>query len=174
MKLRNPYFVENMMHDQPYCSLLLVAPFCDGACHCCQNLILNDADLIDVSVNDLVSEYQNNPFIDGVTVAGLEICLSGDDFIQDFIEFVEKANVPKVTIYTRFTMAISPVLCSLLDKLTLLQSVKELYCKTGAYQEHYHNKEITLNSNNDRIWKLTLASDNQDFFVVKGDWSKSL
>jgi hypothetical protein len=172
MKFRNPFFVENLMQDQPYCSLLLVAPYCDGACPGCQNSVLNDNDVIDISVDNLVKQYRANPFVDGITVAGLEICLSGDEFVADLLKFIEQAEVPRVTIYSRFPPDY-PKLKAILARIAGLSSVVELYCKTGAFQQNSQSKSIEL-TRNDSSWSISLASSNQEFHIVKGDsWSRS-
>jgi hypothetical protein len=175
MKFRNPYFTENIMQDQPYCSLLLVAPYCDGACPGCQNSLLSDSDVIDFTVPELVQSYCENPFVDGITVAGLEICLSGEEFVRDLIEFIEKAAVPRVTIYSRFP-AEYPKLRAILSRIEGIPTVQELYCKTGMYVQNVTGKKIVLNSSagSEQTWTLSLASANQDFHVLKGNlWQRT-
>jgi hypothetical protein len=170
MKFRNPFFLENIMQDQPYCSLLLVAPFCDGACPGCQNTVLNDADVLDVSVAELAKTYRENPFVDGITVAGLEICLSGEEFVNDLVSFIERAQVPRVTIYSRFPPE-HPRLKSILSRIAAIGSVEELYCKTGMFMQNSASRSVVLKSNNaqGQTWTISLASSNQEFHVLKGD-----
>jgi hypothetical protein len=175
MKFRNPFFTENIMQDQPYCSLLLVAPFCDGACPGCQNAVLSESDVVDFTVDELVKSYTDNPFVDGITVAGLEICLSGEDFVRDLVTFIERAGVPRVTIYSRFPAEYAK-LRAILARIEGIPTVQELYCKTGMYIQNGTSKKVVLNSTAscEQTWTLSLASANQEFHVVKGDlWRRS-
>lgn len=157
------------MQDQPYCSLLLVAPFCDGACPGCQNTVLNDADVLDVSVTELAKTYRENPFVDGITVAGLEICLSGEEFVNDLVAFVKEAAVPRVTIYSRFAPN-HPKLKAILARIAEVTSVEELYCKTGMFMQNGSTKTVVLKNvaEGGQTWTISLASANQEFHVLKG------
>ena len=162
MKLRSPFFLENLNQDQPYSSMLFITPYCDFKCLGCQNKHLADNDVNDFPVDELVEEYKNNPFVEGVTIGGLEVCFSGDHFLEDFIKFLTITKCPKVTIYSRFNLT-NHYLDKLIRCLTLLHSVEELYLKTGHHVEDLGQKEIKLTKD----WSITLSSYNQDFIKVK-------
>jgi hypothetical protein len=156
MKLRNPYFIENLFTDQPYSSLILVTPYCYGTCYKCQNKNLNNFDIKDFSLGELMDEYKNNPFVDGVTVAGLEICDSGDDFITDLIILIKELHIKKLTIYSRYYL-VDDVLSNIVKKCIELD-LEEFYVKTGEYIHNSNSKIIKIDN-----WSITLASDNQNF-----------
>lgn len=159
MLLRNPFFVENLWQDQPYASLLLVAPYCDLACEGCHNKDLKDTELHNYSIDELAEEYNSNPFIDGITVAGLEICLSGELFINDLILLIKKCNIKMVTIYSRFRLC-DEKLREIKERLLLL-NLEELYFKTGKYNSELPKKVVKI-----KDVEITLASCNQDFVRV--------
>lgn len=167
MELRNPFMQENLFQDQPYASLLLVAPHCDFRCPGCQNRDVAAADVRDFSVDEMVAEYSSNPFVDGITVAGLEVCLSGPAFWDDLCKFVARAEIPRVTLYTRFPRRHS-VLRVLLERLAAIPTLAELYVKTGAYVAGEVERTVTLRQRGRQLWTLKLASSNQSFFVIKG------
>lgn len=166
MLLRNPFFRDNLWRDQPYSSMLLVAPYCDFKCNpCfCQNAALKNASLINFSIDELVKEFKSNPFVDGITLAGLEPFLSSEvdsSWWSETISFIEKAEIKKVTIYTRFEKTDEEV-SDVINKITSLENVNEFYLKTGMFIKDSKQKEIKI-----RDWTLTLASDNQNFERVK-------
>lgn len=162
MLLANPYFVENVFQDQPYSSMLLIAPNCDFTCEGCQNKHLKD-NYRDFDIGYLVDIYKENPFYQGITVGGLEIFLSGDKFLKDLLEFIKKAKVGKITIYTRFELGYNR-LNYFIDSLNALPFLKELYVKTGNYDKNLESKIIKINN-----WELKLSSENQDFNKIKLD-----
>lgn len=164
MRLRNPYFLENLYQDQPYASLLLVAPDCDFRCPGCQNRSVGAAEVVDVPVAELAAEYAANPFVDGITVAGLEVCLSGQDFWDELCLLIARAEIPQVTLYTRFSRS-HPVLRALLERIARIGCVESLFVKTGMYVAGRPARTVTLEGR--ETWSVRLASDNQEFAVIK-------
>ena len=156
MKLRNPFFIDNTS-DQPYFSMYLIAPFCKGVCEGCQNKHLLKAQIKDFSIDDLVNEYQNNIWYEGITVAGLEIFDS--DIENDLLEFIEKAEIKKITIYTRLEKSNKKVIV-FLSKVKQINTVKELYIKTGDYINGAKEKTLYFETIK---WEIKLASENQNF-----------
>lgn len=160
MLLGNPFFTENLMRDQPYQSMLLIAPNCDFTCKGCQNALLgNDSSYFEVE--DVVYEYDKNPFFEGITVGGLELFLSGDDFLEDFASVVEISKTENVTIYTRFELVDSFV-SGYLKRISEIPTVKNLYIKTGKYDEQLKSKTTSIGR-----WTMRLASSNQNFYTIK-------
>ena len=157
MKLRSPYMIENSYQDQPYHSLILICPYCDFSCEGCQNKPLQEQPIRDFSVDELVGLIKDNPFLEGITLAGLEFCFSGDEFLDDLVELCNKAKIDNLTIYTRFTVK-HPYITKALELLP----VSNIYLKEGLYIKNAPNKVCNINS-----WSITLASDNQKFAKVK-------
>jgi len=167
LKLRDPFFMENVCHDQPYSSWVLMAPYCDFKCYGCQNKEVVRGKVDSFSIYYLKNEFKDNPFVDGITVAGLEICLSGSDFIKDLYYFIKLANISRVTIYSRFELD-DERLSSFLEKIKDLECVTELYCKTGKYIDELDSK-ISNFYYKGNPWSICLGSKNQDFNIIKGN-----
>lgn len=171
MKLRDPFFIENLYQDQPYASLILIAPYCDFKCQNCQNISLRDKKIIDFDVMSILVEYLNNPFVDGITLAGLEPFIGDEnDYLIDVLTLIQMAKINSITIYTRFDLNNKKV-HSYINQIYKLNFVKNLFIKTGEYIQNSKSKEIKL-INNNNTWSITLASENQDFHIIKGNWEK--
>jgi hypothetical protein len=168
MKLRNPFYIENLYQDQPYSSLVLIAPYCDFKCKKCQNLTLSTEKISNFPITLLSAVYNDNSFVDGITVAGLEICLSGEKFIKDLIYLIKLSKIDKVTIYSRFTLN-DDILSDILIRLNEIEFIKELYCKTGCHVEGSNKKTINYKDIDNNKWSIELSSDNQDFLIIKGN-----
>lgn len=158
LKLGSPYFIENIYTDQPYSSMLLIAPNCDFKCKNCQNKHLASS-VMDISLDILKYEYESNPFFEGITIGGLEMFLSGDNFLQEIIDFIKLCNIKKVTLYTRFDIN-NELVVKFLNELKKI-NVDELYIKYGEYIEKSNKKIIEINN-----WKIILASSNQNFIKI--------
>ena len=156
MKLRNPFFVDNIS-DQPYFSMFLVAPFCKNVCAGCQNSGLLKKEIKDFDINFLIKEYENNPYYEGITIAGLEIFDS--DMLEDLITFIIKGKIKKLTVYTRYERQSKEVL-SLIEKMKQIKTLTEFYIKTGCYIEGAKEKTLYFETIK---WEIKLASDNQNF-----------
>lgn len=170
MRLRFPYCQENFMQDQPYPSLLLVAPDCDLSCPGCHNGSLQGQEVRDISVDKIAREYKKNVFVEGITVGGLEICLSGEEFLFDLRNLIQKAGVEKLTLYTRFNLSDAKLrrIISFLD----LDQISEFFVKTGRYiGSMYSRRETLVHDISGKSWTLKLGSSAQAFHVIKGDWS---
>lgn len=160
MELANPYFIENIYQDQPYSSMLLIAPHCDFTCEGCQNKHLKN-DFKDIELNFLVEEYNKNPFFEGITVGGLEIFLSGEDFKDELISLIKKTKSKNLTIYTRFEKY-DKVVFEYIEKLKQIDTLKNIYLKTGKYMLEHKKKKIKIKN-----FEITLGSSNQTFEKIK-------
>ena len=162
MLLREPYYIENLGRDQPYLSMLLIAPYCTFKCIGCQNKHLGDNTLKNFSNNELIDIYNSNPFFQGVTIAGLEIIDSGRDFQNNVIEFIKLAKIPKVTIYTRYHKN-SPEVELLSQEIKNINSIKEFYLKSGEFKLQSKNENIVKINN----WEISLYNKEQNFEKIK-------
>lgn len=155
MLLRNPFFQDNLGQDQPYNSILLVAPYCSFPCEGCQNKHLQDAELKEFSVGKIAERYLTNPFAEGITVGGLEPFESGEEFFKDLLDLCIRIK-PRLTIYTRFSYdEVKPIVDEFIPHVT------ELYLKTGPYEENAGTRTFEFN---DQV--VTIGS-NQDFLQLK-------
>jgi len=167
MKLRTPYFKDNFSEDQPYDSLILIAPYCDFSCKGCQNIDLFKSPIKDYDISVLAEVILENPFVSGITVGGLEVLKSGMNFMLDLGELIKLANISRVTIYSRFELD-DENLFIFLEKIKDLECVTELYCKTGEYIEGLGSK-ISNFYYKGNPWSICLGSKNQDFNIIKGN-----
>lgn len=165
MKLRRPFFIENDYRDQPYFSMVLMAPYCDFSCKGCQNSKFKHDPVENISINELISEYNSNKLYQGVTVEGLELFLSGAKFKRDLIEFLTKGRISNVTIYTRFTINDEKVK-NFIDEIKNIETLGNIYLKTGIYKKNEESKICSFNIGGSD-WEIELASSNQDFVKIK-------
>ena len=148
MILREPCFIENFCQDQPYNSMVLIAPYCYNSCTNCQNQHLMKNPVTNFDVSALIKIYQANPFLEGITVAGLEPHHCSATWWSELQRFITEANISKVTIYTSETI-----------KKEIYTD--ELYYKTGEYIQTLPCKTVTIND-----WEIKLGSSNQNFELV--------
>lgn len=161
MKLREPYYVEDMGLNQPYLSMLLISPFCDFSCKNCINKHLQENIVQNFNLMSLSNAFEDNPFFQGLTIAGLEPFLSGIPFLSEIKKFIEFNEIEKITLYTRFNIG-DLFVKSYLDIIKNINTVKDFYVKTGNYVENKNSKIIYLDN-----WGIELASDNQNFIKYK-------
>ena len=164
MKLRNPFIKENFS-DQPYFSMLIIAPNCNGICEGCQNKNLLNYNIKDYNFKQLFDEYNSNLFYQGITVGGLEIFDSGKQFLEELIFFIEQAKIKKITIYTRYEIT-DKCVQELLNKIKKYEWLEELYIKTGSFKLKSKTKTLCFESHNGKKFEIKLASDNQNFIRV--------
>jgi len=164
MLLREPYFVENIGRDQPYLSMLLIAPYCTFKCVGCQNKHLGCNQLNNFSKKELIDIYNDNPFYKGITIAGLEIFDSGEKFLNDVLDFISYEKITKVTIYTRLSIDDIKVQ-NIIKKIKNLNNIKEFYLKIGEFKYQEEN-ENTVKINN---WEISLYNKEQNFIKIKGE-----
>lgn len=169
MKLRAPFYLENFFQDQPYFSLLLIAPYCDFSCYNCQNRHLSANEVRNFTIEKLAAVFGNNPFVEGITIGGLEPLLSPGDFIKEVVELIRLTGIRKVTFYTRFTSETKQVK-ELLAQLATLDL--DLLClKTGRYISSLEEARMQFVEGGEN-WQINLGSKNQDFEVLKGSWQR--
>lgn len=127
---------------------------CEKECgeHCCQNSALAQGPNFNISINDLIERYMNNPITKAIVCGGLEPFDSWDD-LQCFILNLRYWSPDEVVIYTGYNED------EIKDKLEWLQYYGPIIIKFGRYipnqQPHF-----------DSILGVNLASDNQYARVV--------
>lgn len=81
-----------------YCSFK-----CDkeAGCQVCQNSDLATAPIIDISAEEIIERYLNNPITEAVTIGGLEPFDQFDELVDFIIKFRAKSN-DDIVIYTGY------------------------------------------------------------------------
>jgi hypothetical protein len=157
MILRGPFFQRNNNEDQPYYSLLFIAPSCDLKCgSCCHNSQLMKKNKIKNWTKKEIKQRYEVDFFEGITIGGLEVTCSNYIWLKELCQIIEVIQIPNVTIYTREELT-HPKIKFLIDNINT-----NLYIKTGMYIPNMQKKTVTIGD-----WEIELASDNQNFQKVK-------
>ena len=130
-------------------SMTIIFPYCTFKCgkDYCQNSSLAKTPIIEISIDDLVNRYINNPITEAIVMQGLEPFDSWND-LKEFVQKLREYNNDDIVIYTGY------------NKDEVIEYVKELsvypniIVKFGRYipnqDGHY-----------DDVLGVTLASSNQ-------------
>ena len=130
-------------------SMTIIFPYCTFKCgkDYCQNSPLVKSQIIEVSIDDLVNRYINNPITEAVIMQGLEPFDSWND-LKEFVQKLREYSNDDIVIYTGY------------NKDEVIEYVKELsiypniIVKFGRY---IPNQEKHF----DDVLGVYLASDNQ-------------
>lgn len=137
-------------------SMFIGFPTCDWKCErecghqgLCQNSELSNAPEIDVSIDEIVSRYKNNPITSAFVFGGLEPFDSFDD-VEELIKTirVDYSIDDDIVIYTGYYES------EILEKLYKLVLYKNIIIKYGRYIPGFK-------SHHDELLGIDLASDNQ-------------
>ena len=130
-------------------SMTIIFPYCTFKCgkDYCQNSSLAKTPIIEISIDDLVNRYINNPITEAVVMQGLEPFDSWND-LKEFVQKLREHNNDDIVIYTGY------------NKDEVIKYIKELsvypniIVKFGRYipnqEKHY-----------DDVLGVHLASNNQ-------------
>ena len=130
-------------------SMTIIFPYCTFKCgeDYCQNSPLTKSPIIEISINDLVNRYNNNPITEAIVMQGLEPFDSWND-LKKFVKKIREYNNDDIVIYTGY------------NKDEVIKYIKELsvysniIVKFGRYipnqEKHY-----------DDVLGVYLASNNQ-------------
>lgn len=127
---------------------------CEKECgeHCCQNSALAQAEIINVSIDSLITRYMDNPITKAVVCGGLEPMDSWNE-LQNFIILFRYWCPDDIVIYTGYKEE------EIQEQLKWLKLYGSIIVKFGRYvpnqQSHY-----------DEVLGVKLASDNQYAKVV--------
>ena len=130
-------------------SMTIIFPYCTFKCgkDYCQNSPLVKSPIIEISIDDLVNKYINNPITEAVIMQGLEPFDSWND-LKEFVQKLREYSNDDIVIYTGY------------NKDEVIEYVKELsiypniIVKFGRY---IPNQEKHF----DDVLGVYLASDNQ-------------
>lgn len=134
-------------------SMFIIFPFCTFKCDkefgvtLCQNWSLVKEPNLNISNEEIINRYINNPITKSIVMGGLEPFESWDE-IYSFIEDFRMVCDDDIVIYTGFNES------EILDKIDKLKMFKNIIIKFGRYkpnqEKHY-----------DDVLGVKLASDNQ-------------
>jgi len=136
-------------------SMLLATCYCDWKClteknldiHICQNSELALQKNIEVSVDEIIERYLDNPITNAVVIAGLEPMKQFDE-VYEFIEaFRQKIN-DDIVIYTGYYPE------EIQDKINKLKKFNNIIMKYGRYEPNKPKRY-------DEVLGIWLISDNQ-------------
>lgn len=105
MKVKNIIEEDFTNYKEP--SMFIVTSICsfkcdkEAGCQVCQNSDLATAPIIDISAEEIIERYLNNPITEAVTVGGLEPFDQFDELIDFIIKFRAKSN-DDIVIYTGY------------------------------------------------------------------------
>lgn len=89
-------------------SMTVMFPYCTFKCNAeagrdvCQNSQFADADLIEISVDEIIEKYLANPISESLVLQGLEPFDSYDEMYSLIYKFTEKSH-DDIVIYTGYT-----------------------------------------------------------------------
>ena len=134
-------------------SMFMIFPFCTFKCDkefgvtLCQNWSLVKEPNLNISNEEIINRYMNNPITKSIVMGGLEPFESWDE-VYSFIEDFRMVCDDDIVIYTGFNES------EILDKVDRLKRFKNIIIKFGRYkpnqEKHY-----------DDVLGVKLASDNQ-------------
>lgn len=134
-------------------SMFIIFPFCTFKCDkefgvtLCQNWSLVKEPNLNISNEEIINRYMNNPITKSIVMGGLEPFESWDE-VYSFIEDFRAVCDDDIVIYTGFNES------EILDKIDKLKRFKNIIIKFGRYkpnqEKHY-----------DDVLGVKLASDNQ-------------
>ena len=134
-------------------SMFIIFPFCTFKCDkefgvtLCQNWSLVKEPNLNISNEEIINRYMNNPITKSIVMGGLEPFESWDE-VYSFIEDFRMVCDDDIVIYTGFNES------EILDKIDKLKRFKNIIIKFGRYkpnqERHY-----------DDVLGVKLASDNQ-------------
>lgn len=134
-------------------SMFIIFPFCTFKCDkefgvtLCQNWSLVKEPNLNISNEEIINRYMNNPITKSIVMGGLEPFESWDE-VYSFIEDFRMVCDDDIVIYTGFNES------EILDKIDKLKRFKNIIIKFGRYkpnqEKHYDN-----------VLGVKLASDNQ-------------
>jgi len=157
--IRLKSIIDEVFQDYKKPSMLLATCNCDWKClkergldiSICQNSKLSKQNSINVSVDEIINRYINNPITQAIIIAGLEPMLQFDEVLNFIKEFRNKSN-DDIVIYTGYYPD------EIIFKIERLKQYQNIIIKFGRY---IPNRKKRFDNN----LGIELVSDNQ--FAVK-------
>ena len=130
-------------------SMTIIFPYCTFKCgkDYCQNSSLAKTPIIEISIDDLVNRYINNPITEAVVMQGLEPFDSWND-LREFVQKLREYSNDDIVIYTGYNRD------EVIEYIRELSVYPNIIVKFGRYipnqEKHY-----------DEVLGVYLASSNQ-------------
>lgn len=142
-----------MVVEFPYCSFK-----CNKECgrQVCHNIHLKDSDLVDISVDEVVDRYINNPITEAIVMQGLEPFDSFDELYSLIYKFTEKSN-DDIVIFTGYKEE------EIADKVAAITDIIEFNTLIVKYGRFIPDDSAVLDS----VLGIKLSSSNQYGKILK-------
>lgn len=130
-------------------SMTIIFPYCTFKCgkDYCQNSSLAKASIIEISIDEIVNRYINNPITEAVVMQGLEPFDSWND-LKEFVKKIREYSNDDIVIYTGYN---KDEVSKYVEELSVYPNI---IVKFGRYipnqEKHY-----------DDVLGIHLISDNQ-------------
>lgn len=147
MKIKGLISEDFVNYKKP--AMTIMFPYCTFKCGTdyCQNSSLAHESNIEISIEDLLQRYINNPITEAVVMQGLEPFDSWND-LHEFIQKLREYNNDDIVIYTGYYKN------EILEYVSQLSKYQNIIIKFGRYipgqEKHFDN-----------ILGINLASNNQ-------------
>jgi len=153
--IRLKTIVDESFQDYKKPAMILSACKCDWKCcieqdidiSICLNSELTKQKELDISIEDIINRYTNNPIPKAIIIAGLEPLLQFDEVLEFIKKFREICD-DDLIIYTGYYPE------EIKEEITILQKYKNIIMKFGRYKPNTNKKY-------DDILGIWLVSDNQ-------------
>ena len=127
MKIKGLISEDFVNYKKP--AMTIMFPHCNGfkcGAEYCQNSPLVKSKDIEISIQDIVERYLNNPITESVVMQGLEPIDSWNDLIE-LVDCLRHSTNDDIVIYTGYNKE------EIADKLPLLSKYKNIIIKYGRY-----------------------------------------
>lgn len=147
MKIKGLISEDLVNYKKP--AMTIMFPYCTFKCGTdyCQNSPLAKEENIDISIDDIVYRYINNPITESVVMQGLEPFDSWKDLLEVIKQLRNKCD-DDIVIYTGYNKE------EIIDKVNISSKYKNIVIKYGRFipdqEQHY-----------DEVLGVYLASSNQ-------------
>lgn len=151
MKIKNLIDEDFVNYTKP--SMFIATSYCtfkcdkEAGCQVCQNSDLATAPIIDISTEEIVERYLNNPITEAIVIGGLEPFDQFDELVDFIAQFHARSN-DDIVIYTGYYPD------EIWTQLLMLQDYSNIIIKFGRFIPNDSHKF-------DNLLKVELASDNQ-------------
>ena len=158
MKIKGLISEDFVNYKKP--AMTIMFPYCTFKCGTdyCQNSSLTHESNIEISIEDLLQRYINNPITEAVVMQGLEPFDSWND-LHEFIQKLREYNNDDIVIYTGYYKN------EIFEYISQLSKYQNIIIKFGRYipgqEKHFDN-----------ILGVNLASNNQYAERISNDESK--
>lgn len=151
MNIRIKGIVHERVEDAPFIGALISAIDCNLNCKGCFNQHIKELETIEMDSEEIVNKVLENPFNEGIILAGLEWSLQEEE-LRELVSLARKKGL-KVMIYSGLSEE------EFKKKLPDIYELKgNMYFKFGNYDE-------SLKVNDNIQYDIKLATSNQKILI---------